>query len=177
MQQSRSLPLWRGFTDKCTGYSLGFRYKTPNILSDEFFHWAPERVVYSRDKQRNLVRDIVQKSSQELDNSEDPFAWTIPLGDILTLKSPLFSSEREWRVIWREHAAYPVNKGQYTPDGATRDCHYIELPLSNLELVEIISGPRANLRADSPEILESIKAFGVNPDSVRIVESACKLWR
>jgi hypothetical protein len=172
-----SLPLWRGFTDRCSGYAIGLRYRHPEHIIAPLVHSAPRRVVYSRAGQRAAVRRTVTESCAQMDNMDDPFAWTIPLGSILTLKSALFASEREWRVVWSESAQFALPKGEYCPEGHTRPVHYVELPLADWDLIEIVCGPRAHVMPGAIEICKSIEAFGSQPGSVAVSRSASRLWR
>jgi len=182
------LPLWRGFTRNCTGYAIGFRYtmQSGSLFSDAV-HAAPRRVIYSEIEQDAVVRKTVEEARRRLNDHEDLFGWTFPLVSILTLKKPLFSSEQEWRVIWRKrHDSVETEmdgctNGKWTPKGRiTRDppeCHYVGLPLSDWELVKIICGPRSRLGPKSRKIRAALKEYRYQSNNVEIVQSKCRLWR
>ena len=172
-----SLPLWRGFTDHCTGYALGLRYIPPRDLFSDFIHWPPKRVIYSKLGQRFEILRTVNEACKKLDDPNDPFAWTIPLGRILNIKDRGFSSEQEWRVVLNNQEPRKFCESTNKPCGVQRDIHYVKLPLTNWEIIEIICGPRTELHTDDSEIREGIMAFGGQPDNVNVEKSKFRLWR
>ncbi len=84
-------------------------------------------------------------------------------------KISTFSSEKEWRVIWTVKDNASEDK-TYFPEGLTRPVHYVDLPLDDWEVVEIICGPRA-------AFLDAEIKFKYQPTPVPIVKSAIKLQR
>jgi hypothetical protein len=171
------LPLWRGFTDRCTGYAIGLKYRAPK--SRLRVHWPPRQVVYSRDEQRDLVRQMVDRArdSFSLKKTGDAFAWILAMEPIVTLKSPLFSSEREWRVVWNDTDTRRLTRGQFQPDGNPRPVRYVKLPLDDWEIVEIVCGPRAEHGPGCSVINRAIGAFREGNPNVNVAKSAYCLWR
>ncbi len=161
------LSQWRGYSGAAGGYSMGFRSKdllppagTPSSLL------KLRRVIYEKDVQENLVREVLQGLCRWLESlssqSTDQIVFcTCALVEaarmlsecIFCLKNPGFSEEAEWRLVHivtgNEHLVNTPLRFRATSNGLVP---YVELTpngqqpgvLGPLPIDKVVVGPRTH---------------------------------
>ncbi|MEP6755330.1 MAG: DUF2971 domain-containing protein [Chthonomonadales bacterium] len=171
-----SLPGWNSFSDRGKGYAIGLKYNWVSPCSDQFKHYDPIEMVYAEAETDRVAKDISKKVIQEAKESNDKYSWVQKLGDVFTLKAVDFESEKEWRLIWTESAYSSHHYPKRTRESkvSIRNIRYVEIPLDQWELAEIISGPRADF-ANAKYAVSKWK--GPVANDCKATKSAIRLWR
>jgi Protein of unknown function (DUF2971) len=145
-----SLSQWRGYANNGLGYAVGIRsdavFANPDLPPQYNAPTDLLRVIYSAEKQEQLVAQWLAETLSEGDGSYSQIGEIVPV-----LKNPGFHVEQEWRLLVRY---FPP--GGYSPSVEFRPSRfglspYVELACfapgtfvepTRLPIVHIVEGPR-----------------------------------
>lgn len=185
------LNLWRGYSDKGVGFSIGFRKGDFSIRDPErgfSLEWMP--IVYDTKTQGQLCEDIFATHEIFFDGLEDELSPSAEdtLLDYLELavteagffmKNPAFAGEQEWRLLyWGEQAELKYERltpsfratsrtiVPYVSLSSRKLCGRVKLPIAR-----IIAGPQIESKLSAPAIKELLRRSGYTNPEVEVVGS------
>jgi hypothetical protein len=172
-EESDLLSQWRGYGALGGGFALGFSSQAmlDHISKTEL---GVARIWYEPDSQSQLIRETVvcvcktllkvsarieqRRDIKELARQAALFAFKILCQFAVSLKSPAFREEREWRVIdyvpFERTVAFVVRRGIVVP--------YVSLSLPMSALMRVQIGPTLEPQSALRSVKEVLRSHGLD---------------
>lgn len=167
-----ALSQWRAYGSTSSGFAMGFAGPALKEVSSEYGWLTP--VIYDEDKQRLLVRSLLDDVLQELLTGHISLKEAPPGGSLTSylnryapiLKHKSFEEEREWRIITRPLSC-KFERFDFR-EGSSMVIPYFRLPLDKQDQIglrEIVIGPTPHPDQSYRSVHSLLLKNGVNTSS------------